>query len=420
MGQNLYSQTEPKHWKYAPTPPMGWNSWDCFAVTVTEAQAKAQTDVMAERLAPYGWEYIVLDHQWYDPEPVGYQHRTGVLFVMDEWGRWDPAPSRFPSGFRALADYVHGKGLKFGLHLMRGIPRQAVAENSPVKGTKYHATDIADTNSTCVWNTDMYGVNMAKPGAQEYYNSVFQQFAGWGVDFVKVDDLTRPYDAVQKAEVEAIRKAIDQSGRPMVFSTSPGETPLAEADHVMNHANMWRISDDFWDQWPLLLAQFKRLRNWTLHSGPGHFPDADMLPIGVIHMGERSTQFTRDEQYTLMTLWCIARSPLIIGGDLTKLDNFTFSLVTKKEVLAVNQRSTKNRELFNRDGLIAWQADVPGSTDKYIAVFNTRESSAPVAVRVGPCRIRDLWRRKDLGSFQGEFSPAINPHGAGLYRVTAA
>jgi hypothetical protein len=400
----------------AEKPPMGWNSWDCFAVTVTETQTMAQADIMASKLALYGWQYIVVDHQWYDPDPKGYEYRTGVKFVMDEWGRWDPAPNRFPSGMKQLADYVHGKGLKFGMHLMRGIPRQAVEANTPIKGTKYRAADIADTKSTCTWNVDMYGVDMSKPGAQEYYDGVFQRFAEWGLDFVKVDDLSRPYDPVQKAEVEAIRKAIDKTGRPMVFSTSPGETPLAQADHVMQHANMWRISDDFWDDWAQLLPQFKRLRDWSPYCGPGHWPDADMLPVGVIHMGQRSTKFTRDEQYTLTTLWCIARSPLMIGADMTKLDEFTLSLLTNAEVLAVNQRSTGNHELFNHDGLIAWIADVPDSKDKYLALFNTREAGAHVPVQISG-RIRDLWQRKELGHFESEFAPNIAAHGAGLYRL---
>jgi alpha-L-arabinofuranosidase len=395
---------------------MGWNSWDCFATTVTEAQTKAQADFMAEKLAPYGWQYIVVDHQWYDPGAAGFKYRTGVPFTMDEWGRWDPATNRFPSGFRALADYVHGKGLKFGLHLMRGIPRQAVEKNTPIKGTAFHAADIADKTSTCSWCVDMYGVDMTKPGAQEYYDSIFERFASWGLDFVKVDDLSRPY---HKAEIEAIRKAIAKTGRPMVFSTSPGETPVGEGEHVRQYANMWRISDDFWDNWPHLLAQFKRLHDWTPYREPGHFPDADMLPLGVVDMGKRTTHFTRDEQYTLMTLWCIARSPLILGSDLTKLDDFTLSLVTNEEVLAVNQRSSGNRELFNHEGLIAWVADVPDSTDKYLAVFNTREVSARVPVKLsGPCRVRDLWQKKDLGEFKDELAPEIPWHGAGLYRLS--
>ena len=175
---------DPVYWVWAKTPPMGWNSWDGFATTVTEAQTRAQADILNTRLAAHGWEYIVVDIQWYEPNATGFDYHRGAKLDMDEWGRLLPATNKFPSamdgkGFKPLADYVHSLGLKFGLHLMRGIPRQAVAAKTPVKGTSYTAADIVDTNSTCRWNTDMYGVDMTKPGAQAYYNSVFDQFAAW-------------------------------------------------------------------------------------------------------------------------------------------------------------------------------------------------------------------------------------------------
>lgn len=430
--------------KWADTPPMGWNSWDAFATTVTEAQVKAQADYMAKNLARYGWRYIVVDIQWYEPDATGFQYRAGASLEMDQWGRLQPAPNKFPSavknaGFKPLADYIHAKRLKFGIHMMRGIPRQAVLQNTAIKGAATRAADIADTNSICAWNADMYGVDMTRPGAQEYYDSLYAMFATWGVDFVKVDDLSRPY---HQPEIEAIRVAIDRSGRPMVLSTSPGETPLSAGEHVENHANIWRISDDFWDDWPALLAQFKRLHDWTPYRGPGHFPDADMLPLGAIRLaagygGPAWTRFTHDEQLTMMSLWAIARSPLMMGGDMTRNDIFTLSLLTNGEVIAVNQKSSGNRQIFNRDGVVAWAADVPRSRDKYLAVFNTRDplpsdagssvagkraSTVPVSLRelglTDRVRVRDLWQKKDLGEFSGEFAPGIAPHGAGLFRIS--
>ncbi len=359
---------------WAPRPPMGWNSWDCFATTVTEAQTKAQTDYMAANLKQHGWEYIVVDIQWYEPNANSFNYRRNAELAMDGFGRLLPATNRFPSaangvGFRALGEYIHGQGLKFGIHLMRGIPRQAVRQNTLVKGTNFRAREIANTNSICEWNPDMFGVDMSKPGAQAYYDSVFELIASWGVDYVKVDDLSRPYHDNEK-EVEAIRRAIDRTGRPMLLSLSPGETALTAAGHVMQHANLWRISDDFWDNWPALHEQFARLRNWNPSRGPGHWPDADMLPLGVLDLGRRTTHFTPDEQYTLMTLWSIVRSALMHGGDMTKMDDFTLSLLTNDEVLAVNQNSSGNRELYHRGDLVAWVADVPDSKDKYLAVFN--------------------------------------------------
>jgi hypothetical protein len=423
----------PAFLQWAVTPPMGWNSWDSFATTVTEAQTKAQADVMADQLKRFGWEYITVDIQWYEPNATGFDYRAGAKLVLDEWGRLLPATNRFPSaangiGFKSLADYVHGKGLKFGIHLMRGIPRQAVAENTPIKGTSYHAADIADRQRVCPWNTDMYGVDMSKPGSQAYYDSVFALIASWGVDFVKVDDLSRPY-LDNQAEVEAVRLAIDRTGRPMVLSLSPGETIITAADHVVLHANMWRISDDFWDSWQALFEQFDRLRKWAPYCAPGHFPDADMLPFGVLDKGRRTTHFTSDELRTVMTLWSIARSPLIMGGDLTKLDAFTRSLLTNDAVIAVDQHSRGGHELFNRDGQIGWVADMPGLGGKYVALFNVRDRVAPdrpglpVTVRFaelgfsGRCRVRDLWAKKDLGAFANEFAPTIAWHGAGLYCI---
>lgn len=366
---------------WAPTPPMGWNSWDCFGTTVTEVQTLAHADVMAEHLKAYGWQYIVVDIQWYEPGATGYDYRQDADLSMDEWGRLLPAVNRFPSaaegaGFKTIADYVHDKGLKLGIHLMRGIPRQAVHANTPVKGTPYFARDIADTKSICPWNQDMYGVDMTRPGAQAYYDSVFALIASWEVDYVKVDDISRPYHDHEK-EIEAIRTAIDKTGRPMVLSLSPGETALTAGEHVSRHANLWRISDDFWDNWPALYDQFERLHNWTPHRAPGHWPDADMLPLGDIDLGRRSTRFTPDEQQTLMSLWCIARSPLMHGGDMTRMDDFTLSLLTNDEVLSVNQHSENNRELFHRGDAIGWIADVPGSEDRYLALFN-----APKAPRL--------------------------------------
>ena len=410
---------------------MGWNSWDFYGTTVNEDKTKAQADYMAANLLSHGWELITVDIQWYEPNASGFNYNANATLVMDEWGRLTPATNRFPSatggaGFKPLADYVHAKGLKFGIHMMRGIPRQAWQQDLPVKGTAYSAKDIADVNSTCSWNPDMYGVDMTKPGAQAYYDSLMELVASWEVDFVKIDDLSRPYHL---KEIEAIRKAIDKTGRPIVFSTSPGETPVDRGAHVMEHANQWRISDDFWDNWSALYDQFERLHDWTPYRGPGHFPDADMLPLGKIQGGSttssgRSTNFTTNEQYTLMSLWAIVRSPLIHGGDMTQMDAFTLSLLTNDEVIAVNQRSTHNRQLYRSGDLVAWVADVESSADKYLAVFNTGATAANVPVNLatlgftGSAQVRSLWDQTDLGAYNATFSPFIASHGAALYRLS--
>lgn len=372
----INAQTAQKYHKWASTPPLGWNSWDCFGTTVTEQQIKEQADAMAKYLLPSGYKYLTVDIQWYEPESKGHAYDPKATLTMDEYGRLTPGLKKFPSaadgkGFKHLADYVHSKGLKFGIHIMRGIPRQAVEKNTLVLGTNVKAQDIAIKSSTCGWNPDMYGVNANSPEGQAYYNSIVQLYADWGVDFIKCDDISRPYDDVQKAEIEALRKAIDKTRRPILLSLSPGATPVKMGEHVMNHANMWRITDDFWDRWGLLQGMFERMDVWTPFRGPGHFPDADMLPIGIVEF-KRPTNFTKNEQYTLMSLWAIGRSPLIFGGNMTKLDDFTKEMLTNPEMLKVNQHSINNRQVSREKNLIVWTADVPNSKDKYVALFNAQ------------------------------------------------
>ncbi len=412
----------------APTPPMGWNSWNSFATTITEAQAIETATIMAEKLLPSGYDIFTVDIQWYEPGATSYTYATKPTPAMDGYGRLLPAPNRFPSsaggkGFRPLADRAHALGLRFGIHLMRGIPRLAVERNLPVFGTKYRARDIADTASICTWNPDMYGVDMRKPGAQAYYDSVFALYASWGVDLVKMDDMSRPYDA-HAPEIEAAHAAIVATKRPIILSLSPGETPVSRADHVRRYAQMWRISDDFWDEWPLLEAQFTRLENWNAHRVPGGWPDADMLPLGRLALGARDTKFTPDEQRTLMTLWSIARSPLIMGGDLRHLDRPTLDLLTNPEVIAVNQASYANQPHFVEDGIRVWSARVPGSQDRYLALFNTDKTERSVQLRLdmialnGPVGVRDLWARRDLERASGTLVTRVPSHGAALYRLT--
>lgn len=368
------------HLQWAETPPMGWNSWDIFGTTVTEQQVKEQADAMAQHLLPAGYDTLTVDIQWYEPNAKGHVYQPGAKLEMDEHSRLLPAPNRFPSsangkGFKPLADYVHGKGLKFGIHIMRGIPRQAVQRNTPVKGTDLRAREIAVTKSTCSWNPDMYGVDATTAGGQAYYDSIIQLYASWGVDYIKCDDISRPYDKVRKAEIEALRKAIDKCGRPIVLSLSPGATPVSAGPHVSTQANLWRITDDFWDRWGLLHAMFERLHAWTPFRSEGAWPDADMIPLGIVEF-DRPTKFTDEEQRTLMTLWSIARSPLIFGGDMTRLDEKTLSLLTNPEVLKVNQESVNNRQVSREDDLIVWSADVPNSKDRYVALFNAQSKDS--------------------------------------------
>lgn len=412
----------------APRPPMGWNSWNSFATTITEAQARETAAIMAEKLLPFGYDIFTVDIQWYEPEASSYSYNAKPKPAMDGYGRVIPAPNRFPSsvggkGFGPLAAQVHALGMKFGIHIMRGIPRAAVEANLPVEGTNYRAADIANRNSICSWNPDMYGVDMTKPGAQAYYDSIFRLYASWGVDFIKMDDMSRPYDA-HAPEIEAAHKAIEATGRPIILSLSPGETPVIRGDHVRQYAQMWRISDDFWDEWAMLEAQFTRLENWTPYRGPGSWPDADMLPLGRLALGERDTRFTPDEQKMLMTLWAIARSPLIMGGDLRHLDAATLALLTNRDVLAVNQTSSGNCPHFVEDGVRVWSAVPEDGKGRYVALFNTGDKAREVGVTLrdlgteGPVAVRDLWAGKELGQQRERVSAMLPAHGAMLYLLS--
>ena len=410
----------------APTPPMGWNSWNSFATTINEAQALETAHIMAAKLLPAGYDIFTIDIQWYEPGASSYEYSKNPQPTMDGFGRLIPAPNRFPSsadgtGFTAIAKQVHALGLRFGIHLMRGIPRLAVEKNLPVKGTPYHARDIANTDSTCPWNPDMYGVDMSKPGAQAYYDSVFALYASWGVDFVKMDDMSRPYDA-HIHEIEGAHKAIVKTGRPMLLSLSPGETPVARGGHVQNYAQMWRISDDFWDEWKLLEAQFTRFESWNAFRRPGAWPDGDMLPLGRLALGQRDTKFTPDEQRTLMTLWGIARSPLIMGGDLRYLDAPTLALLTNPEVIAVNQKSKDNQPHFYADDTRIWTARPETGAGFYLALFNTSDKPKTVsfplkALGLKTVEVRDLWARADIGQATGWVKADLPPHGAVLLKL---
>jgi len=424
----------------ALTPPMGWNSFDCFGAAVVEDEVKANADYMASYLVAHGWEYIVVDFCWSHPSPGSLPNPNQgeeliPRLVMDGNGRLLPAPERFPSaggakGFKPLADYVHAKGLKFGIHIMRGIPRQAVADNVRILGTSASAAEIADKDDACQWLDHMYGVDMSKEGAQEYYDSLFRLYAEWGVDYVKADDfLAGGAGKYHAPEIEAVRKAADKCGRPMVLSFSPGAAPLSQAGHLRQNANLWRISGDFWDDWSAIREQFDLCRDWAPHSGPGHWADADMIPFGRLskrgpYGPERFSNFTADEEVTLMTLWCISRSPLMFGGNMPENDGFVLSLLTNDEVLAVNRNSSRNREYFRRGDLICWTADAPESKGMYVALFNTGDNLQAATIVLeelglgGKCLVRDLGGRKDLGKFDADFTVKIPSHGAGLYRVS--
>lgn len=344
----------------APTPPMGWNSWDSYGLTIDEEQFKANASVLSH-FRQYGWQYAVIDEGWYMVKPAE-KTVEARRYVWDANGVLLPAPERFPSagggaGFKPLSDWVHGLGLKFGVHIVRGIPRQVVAANLPIMGTRFTASDAADTKSPCPWDQGNWGIKDNAAG-QAYYDSMLKLYAAWGIDFIKVDCISdHPY---RPTEIRQIAQAIRKTGRPIVLSLSPGPTALEHAAEVAKYAQMWRITDDHWDGWSFqhnpnagefpfgLREEFDRIAQWYVYTGPGNWPDADMLPEGYLGptpgLGPaRDSRESHDEQRTEFTLWAISRSPLILGTNLTRLDDFARSLLADQDVLFMNQNVTYSR-----------------------------------------------------------------------------
>jgi alpha-galactosidase len=419
----------------ARTPPLGWNSYDAYGSNVNEAQTLANARYLAEKMQPYGWQYVVVDYRWYDPASATAPDNgaPGEALTMDDYGRLLPAPHRFPSaaggrGFKGLADRIHALGLRFGIHIMRGIPRNAVKANLPIEGSSYKAADAANTADTCPWCPDMYGVRGDTPAGQAYYDSLFRLYASWGVDFVKMDDTSAPYHA---DEIEAVRRAIDKCGRSIVYSLSPGETPLTEGAHVAAHANMWRESGDFWDGWNALDHEFTLGAKWQPYAAPGHWPDGDMLPLGHLSLGgrpvgtDRRTHFSRNEQMTLLSLWSLLPSPLMVGANLPDNDPWTLALLTNPEVLAVNQDplGAAGKPISQSDGLEVWSKKMADGS-LAVGLFNRGELEDTVVADwsklgiTGRYAVRDLWQRKDLGLFNDKYAASVPSHGAMLLRLT--
>jgi hypothetical protein len=458
---SLYSQQNFKSW--AAAPPMGWNSYDAYCGSVTEKQFKAEVDVLATRLLKSGYEYAVVDYCWFNPGPRDWDANNNWEtfdvdwpsrkypnnfdgMAMDKYGRLLPALNRFPSaandkGFKPIADYVHTKGMKFGIHIMRGIARDAVKKNLPILGTKYFAKDIASYTDTCKWNESMYGVDATKPGAAEYYQSLLNLYASWGVDFIKVDDIASP--VYHKGEIDLIRKAIDKCGRKIVLSLSPGDALVGFANHADNATNMYRVSNDVWDRWRDILHIFDMMNVWSPFIGVGGWPDADMLPLGKLCLSgypwahgnpnsEKREHFSflnYEEQKTMMTLWCITRSPLMWGGSPMHSKDSTFELISNKEILYLQKNTTNNHQLYQpnqrsdfKDYRI-WVADDKNSKTKYVALFNLKDTVTDISFKPewelwnGKMKATELWSNESYGTVDKELkADKVPAHGLKIYR----
>jgi hypothetical protein len=428
---------------------MGWNSWDAYGFTIDEHDFKANATELA-KLHPYGWTYAVIDEGWYMANPLGDKLKDRN-YLLDDHGLLIPVPSRFPSsadgrGFKPLSDWLHAKGLKFGLHIVRGIPRQALDSNPTLANSSFHASDAADTEDTCSWDDGTYGIR-DNPAGQAYYDSMLALYAAWGVDFLKVDCIANnPYKI---SEIRQIAAAIQKTGRPIVLSLSPGPTNPSHAAEIRTYAEMWRISNDVWDGWTFTHKRpqddfpmgtrdlFDRLTAWAGQAHDGRWPDADMLPFGTLapYPGwgkARESRLTPDERRTHLTLLAIARSPLILGANLTKLDPQTRALLTNKPVLQINQTARDSHPVENLpsgfENSKVWVAAGTGArqSQRYLAVFNLDDKPASLEAPWNTLGLkeeasthltaRDLWTGHTL-SATDHLKVTLPPHGSILYAL---
>jgi alpha-galactosidase len=432
----------------AATPPMGWNSWNCFGIEVNEEQVKAVADYMAEHLKEYGWEYVVIDAGWYHHAHFKTPRWNDELEPpqwLDAFGRLIPDTVKFPSarngaGFKPLADYVHSKGLKFGIHIMRGVPWNAVQADLPIYGTEFTAGDIADPANRCEWTHVMYGIDMEHPGGAAYYKSIVDLYADWGVDYIKADDMSRPYRA---EEIRGLSEALAAQSRDIVLSLSPGAAPLSEVADLQQRAHLWRISGDFWDSWESLKKQFSLCEQWAPYITENHWPDADMLPLGKLRKNgvgaweaslfnatsaevtDEYARLTPEEQVTLMNLWGIFRSPLMMGGYLPENDSLTLALLTNSDLIDLNQNSKDNRVIHSDENVAVWTAVSGDGKSNWLALFNLGEEKRTLEVNLKALglsdgrnyRAKNIWTDEQT-TISDLAKASLNAHESVLFKIT--
>lgn len=395
-----------------PAPPLGWNSWTNHGWKISEKAILENAFVMAVKLKASGYRYIVLDGGWHDnPE-------QGDSAVTDQYGKIT-SKERFPHGIAYLADTIHSLGLKFGIHIMRGVSRTGYKNNIPVFGTPYRVRDITDTSSLCSWSDDNYGIDMAKPGAQEYYDSFIAQLVSWGVDFIKIDDVTE-----HPAEILAVKAAIKKTGKRVVLSLSPGDNSMIKNIEAFNAADMVRITPDIWDNQAGINQAFYSWKRWSGVTGRNFWADMDMIPFG--HLGlcnpnpdyliagnntegkeqgkERMSAFSLNQKYTFITLRAMSASPFFMGGDLPTSDSLSFAIITNKEMLACNQNGVMGKLISEKDSLEVWETGNKKNVNKgWIAVFNRSNTEKQIRLTPfyfnfkEPFSLYNIWQKKWLG-----------------------
>jgi len=410
------------------TPVLGWSSWSFIRNQPTAAKIEAQADALhTSGLQQAGYEYINLDDFWYRcPGKQGPE--------VDAHGRWVINSGRFPSvggtnGIKAVADYVHHLGLKFGIYVTPGISKQAVAENTPIAGTSYTAGQIATSARQNNYNCGgMVGIDYGKPGAQAYTDSWADLLASWGVDYVKFDGITNQ----NTADIEAWSKALRQTGRPMVLNITQGSYTTRIAPTLMTYANQWEFAPDIecyscekgdssypLTSWDDVKGRFNYVARWQPYAGPGGFNDYDSIEVG----NGSDDGLTPAERKVQLSLWSLGASPLILGVDLTHLDPADLALLKNRAVLAVDQDAIAARRVVNGTATQVFTKKEP-SGDVIVGLFNTGAKARVLSVAAAKLglpadhsyRLTGLWAGGTRVA--GTISAAVPAHGVALLRVT--
>jgi hypothetical protein len=371
----------------APTPPMGWNSYDAYGTYCHEQACYDNLKVFVEKFKPLGYDYFVIDGGWY----IEYEFFSGTILPtadkghnvnINEYGYFIPSKCYFPNGIKGIADECHKNGVKFGVHILRGMPRKAFELDTPVKGTTYTARDIANTNSVCPWNHRTYGIDTSKPGAQVYYDGWIQQLADWGIDFIKADDIVTYPD-----EIDAVLKAIKKCGRPIVLSLSPGQRVLGSEIKLYEKADMLRVTGDVWDTQYDINKCFDAWLTWQyVPVREGFWLDMDMIPFGELQVmlpksiggnvaitgTHRFDRLTVAQKETLITIRAMSASPLFMSGVLMTLDEDSLRLLTHQDMIACNQNGVMGHLAASAHGIQIWMVAEKGTEGKkgWIGIFN--------------------------------------------------
>ncbi len=413
------------------TPVLGWSSWSFLRQHPTADLIKAQALALHNSgLQKIGYKYVNLDDFWYIcPGAQGPN--------VDSYGRWVTDPSKFPAegdtpGIKAVADYVHSLGMKFGIYVTPGISRQAVSQNTPIKGTSYTAAQIAEpsvkeNNYNC---KGLVRIDYSKPGAHEYTNSWVEMLAAWNIDYIKIDGMTDN----NADDVKAWSDAIRQSGRPMVLDVTQGHLTTAIAPTLMKYANQWEFPPDVecyrcekhgssypLTSWADVAKRFNYVAEWQPYAGTGGFNDYDSIEVG----NGSDDGLTPVERQTQISLWALGAAPFILGIDLTHLDPTDLEkYLENSAVLAVDQDSIAAKRVLNNGNQQVFSKKEPNG-DAIVGLFNTGGKAQEVSVPASTVdlpengsgySLNDLWTGETKKT-SSTISAVVPSHGVVLYRI---